>query len=167
MLIDRIASRLFLASVITVVAFALGLSVLAAPGAGTPNADPVVPPTHASPNAQPVAPRFHATGGPYIAIQDAVAIANHHARGPITLQASHQLTYGEAAAWMGSFTYTVAAGREVYLVVTQAPFTRGGGPLGPITCGVFFAVVDATDGTVWALGCRGNTWPALPSAFAH
>lgn len=110
---------------------------------------------------------FFQTGGPYIKESAAVAQANRLTQGPIGRQVVGMLTYAEAAAWMGSYTYTIAPQREFYLVVTEAPYVAKRGQ-SRVSCAVYFALVDATEGHIMSQGCkdRTNSWPALPPSLA-
>lgn len=134
------------------------------------SAGPTPPPiVHADPRIDVrAAVQFPPTGGPYLSESDAIAAATKLAAGPITRRASGFLTYGTAAAWMGSTTFTIDPQREFYLVVSEGRYVGRRGAV-PVTCSVYFALVDATTGAVMANGCKDFTgrWPALPPSVSE
>ena len=129
-------------------------------------AQPPPPPTFIM-DPEPV---YKPTGGPYIHTGEALRIALQRARptvagkdpGPPPVdRAIGLLTYGDVVSWSGgSRTYTIALGREVYLVVMATMYTPQrvtGGP--PKVCNWVAVVVDASDGTPRALHCGPEPWP--------
>ncbi len=163
----RLARPLSYGIGIAVILLALTAIAFGQGGASGPQtqASPAPSPRHADPNTAPRAEIVYpAVGGPFISEQSALSTATRLASGPVTRTAIGRVSYSVAAAWMHSATYTIDPARQVYLVVVQAPFSPQRA-MANVSCAVFFAVVDATDGTIRADGCRDLTgeWPTLPA----
>ena len=112
---------------------------------------------------------YRATGGPYLAETEVLGAAAALARGAVTRQEIHRISYGEVAAFLGNRNYEYDNSREMYLVASGGPWQGRGGPQSPgQLCGSYFAVYDATTGKPLAVGCGGpSAWPArLPAVFS-
>jgi hypothetical protein len=109
------------------------------------------------------------TGGPYIGEAAALARAATFTLGNVMRQEVHMLNYSVVSQYLGSDDSRVAQDREMYFVITSAPYvTRGSPETSPVTCQSFIAVFDATTGDPFVAGCEGAaSWPArVPPGFA-
>lgn len=145
------------------------LTVLAASRttAGTPAVanGPAVPLPSGVPD-----PIYFATGGPFIGEAKALSLATDLAKGAVLRQEVHVMAYSAISEYLGSRNHYYDLNREMYLVVTSAPYrTRGGAMNAPVTCGSYVTVIDATTGTLLASGCRGiGPWPDnVPAPFQN
>lgn len=157
------------AAVVLGIAFGAAIAVLSlVPSVASPVSGPPQPPPSFDPVPPP--PIFLPTGGPFIGDAKAMQIAAglRTPATPLGRQDVRLMRYGEIASFAGSTTLTIDPAREFYFVVTSAPWVGTHGRRGPVACGSYMTVVDATEGTVRGQICGGpDTWPAnLPNAFS-
>jgi hypothetical protein len=127
-----------------------------------------------SPGVHPIpTARYFGTGGPLLGELAAVQIARTMAIGPTGRTEAHLMTYGEVVTWIGSENLYYDRSREMYVVAVSGAYEGRPGPRqqanpAPSPCNSYFAVIDATDGTVLSAGCGGpSAWPErLPTVFA-
>jgi hypothetical protein len=108
-------------------------------------------------------PLYLRTGGPYLTVGQALAIALDQRQGAVREVAIGLVAEADAVAWAGGGSSTIDPAREVYMVAMatdwQPPRAKRVGP----PCHWLVLVVDATDGIVWSTHCGPEAIvPTLP-----
>lgn len=149
-----------------IVAAILGISALALSPEGRAMPAGSVPP---QPSFSTPSVQRYPTGGPFISEGTALDKAATFARGPVTRQEAHILPYATVSSFLGSRDARIDPQRQVYFVITQAPYrTRGAPNIPGVTCGSYVTAIDATSGEIMAAGCQGiGSWPdRVPAGFS-